>query len=43
MYASLMHGCEMLQIATLQTQLANGDIHTTELKKRLADSGTNAS
>lgn len=38
-----MHGCDMLQIASLQTQLANGDIHTTKLKKKLADSGKNPS
>ena len=29
----------MLQIASLQTQLANGDTHTAELKKKLADRG----
>lgn len=38
--AKLMCGCGMLQIAFMETQLANRDTHTAEMKQKLADSGT---
>lgn len=37
--AKLMCGYGMLQIAAMETQLANRDTHTAEIKQKLADSG----